>query len=382
MVMVAEGGAGMSIVFWGCAALVAFTYGGYPAWVRVWAGLRPRPVVRAPITPTVTAILCVHDAEALVGGKLQNLLSMDYPVALLDVVVVCDGCTDRTADACRAAGSTRVQVLEFSRRRGKAACLNDAVSAARGNVLLMVDVRQRIELQALRALLACLADPSVGVAGGELRFEHPTTGFAASVDAYWRYEKAIRQAESRSGSVVGVSGALYAVRRELFVPLPAATVLDDVLVPMQVVRQRRRVVFEPDARAWDHASDSAADERVRKVRTLAGNLQLVQLAPWLVNPMQNPIWFRFIGHKLLRLVAPWAMLLMLVAAGVLATRHPFYLACLIAAVLVAMVVAAAPALPRLASWWPVKLLVAFVHMNLYSAQATVAFVRRRALHLW
>ncbi|MGY0557198.1 MULTISPECIES: glycosyltransferase family 2 protein [unclassified Lysobacter] len=372
----------MSIVFWGCAALITFTYVGYPAWVHVLAKLRPQPVARSPITPTVTAIVCVYDGEKRVRAKLENLLSLDYPSALLDVVVVCDGCTDRTADACRAMDARRVQVLEFSRRRGKAACLNDAVAAASGDILLMVDVRQRIELLALRALVACLADPMVGAVGGELRFEHPGTGFAASVDAYWRYEKAIRHAESQAGSVVGVSGALYAVRRELFVPLPEGTVLDDVLVPMQVVRQRRRVVFEPGARAWDHASDSVADERRRKVRTLAGNLQLVQLAPWLANPLQNPIWFRFSCHKLLRLVAPWALLLMLVAVAALASQHPFYRACLVAAALVAVVVAAAPAVPRLASMWPVRLLVAFVHMNLYSAQATVAFVRRRTLHLW
>lgn len=380
--MATEGAVTMAIVFWSCAALVAFTYAGYPAWIRVWARFRPRPVGSGPSTPTVTAILCVHDAETHVAGKLRNLLTLDYPEALLDVVVVCDGCTDRTADACRAVGSTRVTVLEFSQRRGKAACLNDAVAAARGDVLLMVDVRQCIEPDALRALLRCLADPAVGAVGGELRFEDPAAGFAASVDAYWRYEKAIRQAESDCGSVVGVSGALYAMRGELFVPLPLGTVLDDVLVPMQVVRKGRRVVFEPGARAWDHASGSAAAERVRKVRTLAGNLQLVQLAPWLVNPLQNPIWFRFVCHKMLRLVAPWAMLLMLGAAGVLATRHPFYLACLIAAVLVVLLVAAAPGMPRLASWWPVKMLVAFVHMNLYSAQASVAFVRRRTLHLW
>lgn len=372
----------MSIIFWGCAALVAFTYAGYPVWVRGWAALRPQPVARADVTPTVTAILCVHDGEAQVGAKLNNLLALAYPEALLDVVVVCDGCSDRSAEVCRAVGSARVRVLEFAHRRGKAACLNDAVSAATGDILLMVDVRQRVEEKSLGALVACLADPAVGAVGGELRFEHPETGFAASVDAYWRYEKAIRQAESRSGSVVGVSGALYAMRRKLFVPLPAGTVLDDVLVPMQVVRARRRVVFEPGARAWDHASTSAGDERVRKVRTLAGNLQLVQLAPWLVNPLHNPIWFRFLCHKLLRLVAPWAMVLMVLAALVLAADHRFYRACLAAAGLVVLVVAAAPALPRLAAFWPVRMLVAFVHMNLYSAQATVAFVRRRTLHLW
>lgn len=371
----------MSAVFWGCAALVAFTYAGYPLCVLALARWRPRPVATAGFLPRVTAVLCVHDA-ALAPRKIANLLSLDYPPARLDVVVACDGCGVQSAEACRAVDPSRVRVLEFGRRRGKTACINDAVAVATGDVLLMVDVRQRIEPGALRALVACLADPAVGAVGGELRFEDPDTGFAASVDAYWRYEKLIRHAESRSGSVVGVSGALYALRRELFAPLPAATVLDDVLVPMQVVRQGRRVLFEPGAIAWDRPSRSAAEERVRKIRTLAGNLQLLRLAPWLAMPWANPLWARFTCHKLLRLAAPWALLLMLLSTIALAGRHPFHLACLAAAALAAVVVMLAPVSPRLASWWPVRLLVAFVHMNLYSAQAAIVFLRGRALHLW
>lgn len=377
----------MSVVFWSCAALVAFTYAGYPLCVLALARWRPRPVAAAAAAaylPRVTAILCVHDAALAAPHKIANLLSLDYPPARLDVVVACDGCSDGSADACRAQDPSRVRVLEFGQRRGKAACINDAVAAATGAVLLMVDVRQRIEPGALRALVACLADPAVGAVGGELRFEDPDTGFAASVDAYWRYEKLIRHAESRSGSVVGVSGALYALRRELFAPLPAATVLDDVLVPMQVVRQGRRVLFEPGAVAWDRPSRSVADERVRKIRTLAGNLQLLRLAPWLALPWSNPLWVRFACHKLLRLAAPWALLMLLLSTMALALdgRHPFHLACLVAALLAAIVVALAPGSPRLASWWPVRLLVAFVHMNLYAAQAAIVFLRGRALHLW
>src|SRR5690606_19705419 len=276
----------------------------------------------------------------------------------------------------------RVRVLEFAQRRGKASCLNDAVASALGDVLLMVDVRQRIEPGVLRALVAHLGDRAVGVVGGQLRFEDPDTGFAASVDAYWRYESAIRQAEAASGSVVGVSGALYAMRRTLFRPLPAETVLDDVLVPMQVAAQGARVTWQPAAVAWDRASDSVSGERVRKVRTLAGNLQLVQLAPWLLHPGRNPLWFRFVGHKLLRLAAPWALLAMGMAALVLARGHAFYLACAIAAVAGGALVALVPRVPTLAAGPPVRMLVAFVHMNLFAAQALFAFARGRRLHLW
>lgn len=374
----------MAALFWSCAALVAFTYAGYPLWAWLRARLAPRPVRPDPdaALPTVTVVLPVHDGAGLVGAKLRNLLALDYPPALLDIVVACDGCGDATAEIARGIGDPRVRVLEFATRRGKASCLNDAVHAATGDVLLMVDVRQRVEPGALRALVAHLSDPAVGAVGGQLRFEDPATGFAASVDAYWRYESAIRLAEARSGSVVGVSGALYALRRRLYRPLPPETVLDDVLVPMQVAATGARVSWQPDAVAWDRASGSAAGERVRKVRTLAGNLQLVQLAPWLLDPRRNPLWFRFLGHKLLRLVAPWAIALLCLASALLAPRHAFYLACTLAAAVGFAVVATAPRLPRLAALAPVRMLVAFVHMNLFAAQAAFAFARGRGLHLW
>ena len=118
------------------------------------------------------------------------------------------------------------------------------------------------------------------------------------------------------------------------------------------------------------------------MRTLAGNLQLVQLAPWLLHPGRNPLWFRFLGHKLLRLVAPWALLAMMVAAFALAHGHAFYLACAVAAVAGIAVVALAPRIPAIAALLPVRMLVAFVHMNVFSAQAALAFLRGRGLHLW
>src|SRR5690606_20215972 len=197
------------------------------------AAMRPKMLARTHVAPapTVTAILCAYEAQAVVAEKLRNLLALEHPADRLDVIVACDGCSDGTARVCRDLGDPRVRVLEFAQRRGKAACLNDAVAEARGEVLLMVDVRQRLEPDALQRLLGCLSDPAVGAASGELCFESPGTGFARSVDAYWRYEKLIRQAESRSGSTVGVTGALYVMRRALYDPIPPGTVLDDVLLP-------------------------------------------------------------------------------------------------------------------------------------------------------
>src|SRR5438874_3467136 len=172
---------------------------------------------------------------------------------------------------------------------------------------MFTDARQKIEAGALRLLVRNFADPAVGSASGELMLGDPDRGeVVRGVGLYWSIEKHIREMESESGSVVGATGALYAVRRDLLVPVPAGTILDDVYIPMHVVRQGYRVIFVPNARAWGIADQGSGLEFSRKVRTLSGNYQLVQLAPWLLSS-SNPLRFEFISHKLCRLLAPFAL---------------------------------------------------------------------------
>ncbi|TCV97620.1 cellulose synthase/poly-beta-1,6-N-acetylglucosamine synthase-like glycosyltransferase [Luteibacter rhizovicinus] len=367
---------------WGCVALLVHVFVGYPAMMWALAKVSPRPVRRAPITPSVTVVIAVHDGGRQIRAKLSNLRALDYPAELIDIVISCDGCRDATAALARTCGDLRVRVLDNPARRGKAACLNDAVAIAHGDVLLFTDLRQKLSPGALRELVANLADPTVGAVSGELHMENVLTGFAQGVDAYWRYEKIIRQAESQSGSTVGVSGALYAMRRELYSPLPAGTVLDDVLVPMRVAAAGQRVIFEPRALAWDKPSQHPDAERKRKIRTLAGNYQLVQLAPWLIWPASNPLWFRFVSHKLLRLLAPWMLVVLTLSSAALATRHAVYALMFFGIVCAAGLVLAGRLRPRLARWLPVRLAVAFYYLNLFAAQALLAFARNRGLHLW
>src|SRR5262249_54835184 len=160
-------------------------------------------------------------------------------------------------------------------------------------------------------------DPGVGCASGELMLGDPADGeHARGMGLYWRIEKSVRQMESAAASVVGATGAIYAVRRNLIVAVPAGTILDDVYIPMHVARQGFRVIFVPEARAWDVADQGHEREFSRKVRTLSGNYQLVQLAPWLLSSA-NPIRFEFISHKLLRLLAPFFLVAMFVSSLVL-----------------------------------------------------------------
>jgi cellulose synthase/poly-beta-1,6-N-acetylglucosamine synthase-like glycosyltransferase len=374
-----------TLLFWFSALLLFHVFVGYPLCMWWMARVLPRRVrkeVATPTIPTVTVVIAAHEAGAHIRAKLTNVFALDYPGERLDIIVVCDGCRDDTAAQCREVADPRIRVLEFAERRGKASCLNDAIAAATGEILLMTDVRQNVDPGALRELVANFADPAVGAVSGELRLLDAVTGFARGVDAYWRYEKLIRHAESRSGSTIGVTGALYAMRRELFRPLPEGTVLDDVLIPMRIAAAGQRVVFEPLALAWDRPSQHPAEERRRKIRTLAGNYQLIQLAPWLLAPWSNPLWWRFVSHKLLRLLAPWLLLLAALASAVLATRHALYLLPLLALFAGVGLVVLGRRLPATERLLPVRLVVAFWYLNLFAAQALIAFARNRRLHLW
>ena len=332
-------------IFWLAAALVGYSYLGYPAWLWLRSRWSPRPVRRSSgqscrqssspssAVPAVTAVMVVRNEEAVIARKLENLLTLDYPQAKLDLVVISDGSRDRTpailADYARDSRvRTRLRTLIKPASEGKAAGLNEAIKLATGDVLLFTDARQQIESTALRLLIENFADPDVGAASGELMLGDPTSGETGKgIGLYWRIEKKIRELESASGSVVGATGAIYCARRTLLDRslLPESTILDDVLLPMQIVRKGSRVIFDARARAWDSPDLGEGREFSRKVRTLSGNYQLLQLAPWLLSS-ENPIRFEFITHKLSRLAVPFALLALLIASIFL--PQPFYRAAL------------------------------------------------------
>jgi biofilm PGA synthesis N-glycosyltransferase PgaC len=313
----------VELAFWLAAAVVLYAWLVYPALMTLLAAVRPAPAVRRDsIEPPVTVLLVVRDEEAHLEDKLRNLLALDYPREKLEVLVVSDGSTDRTESIAAGFAGAGVRLLPLAPPRGKACCLNEAVPQARGEVLLLTDARQALAADAVRRLVACLGDPSVGAASGELHLVASPGRAPEAVGLYWKYEKLIRRSESRFDSTVGVTGALYAVRKELFVPLDPRAILDDVLVPMEVVLAGRRVVFEPEARAFDRLAENPAHEYRRKVRTLAGNYQLLALRPALLDPFRNRLFFQLVSHKLSRLAVPWCLLLLLVAGAGLALERP------------------------------------------------------------
>jgi cellulose synthase/poly-beta-1,6-N-acetylglucosamine synthase-like glycosyltransferase len=307
-------------VFWLSAALVAYAYLVYPLLIAVLARLCGRPLrLTGPVPLSVSIVLTVFNEAKAIQRRLEELTGLLTSSGIPgEVIVVCDGCTDGTAERARAFNGP-AKILELHENAGKATALTHGCAVAQHDILVFADVRQQWASDALEKLLRNFADPAVGAVSGDLIVES-APGVLEGVGLYWRYEKWLRRQEGRFHSTVGVTGAISAVRRGLFRSIPARTLLDDVYWPLSVVMQGYRVIHEQEARAFDRLPERPADEFRRKVRTLTGSFQLLTRLPSSVLPWRNPIWFQVLSHKHLRLLVPWALLTMLVVSAVLPGR--------------------------------------------------------------
>ena len=299
----------LEAIFWACVALIAYPYVIYPMVLATVARLRGRPICAGGgRLPSVSIVLVARNEAAAMGRRVREFAGVIAGSGLRgEVIVVSDGSSDDTAEAARDAGEGKTRVLELRTNVGKAAALSAGCAEASNDVLVFADARQTWAPDALELLLENYADLTVGGAGGDLVVEE-APGVMAGVGIYWRFEKWLRRTESRLHSSVGLTGAICSVRRELFRPIPAGTILDDVYWPLRVVTQGYRVVHDDRARAYDRLPERTRDEFRRKVRTLSGNFQLVVRLPSLLLPWRNPIWWQFVSHKLARLLVPWSLL--------------------------------------------------------------------------
>jgi poly-beta-1,6-N-acetyl-D-glucosamine synthase len=368
----------MKTLFWVSLGLTAYAYFGYAVWLALCVRIRRQPIVKSDFTPSVSIIIAARNEEANLPAKLENLRQMNYPQDRLQIVIASDGSTDGTADILRAEIPWVLPVI-LAESNGKAAALNAAVRQATGDVMVFLDARQFVEPNAVSEMVSCLADPSVGAVSGELLLEAAAgAGNSDALGIYWKIEKVVRKLESASGSVVGVTGAIYAIRRELYVEIPQGTILDDVFVPMHVARAGKRVVFQSSAIARDRIFSKKGKEFSRKVRTLTGNYQLLRLVPWLLSPA-NPLLFRFISHKLLRLLVPLFLVLMFVVSAM--SGEPFYRAVFWVQILFYVLAVFGAVSPASKKFKPIAIASTFVMLNAAAALAFYNFVSGRK-RLW
>jgi len=296
----------LEIAFWASAALIVHTHVLYPLVIRAIAALRSRPVRLAEgYAPPVTLVIACHDEEAVIERKIANALELDYPQDRLEIIVACDGCSDRTVplalDAARA--SDRVAALDLP-RGGKVRTQDRAVMRAQGEILAFSDANSFWEPGALRELIAPFADPDVGYVCGEVSFEQGP-GATNQEGTYWRYEMAVRRAESAAGSVTAGNGAIYATRSSTYVNVDPR-MGHDLSFPFNIVRRGHRAVFAPGARARERMVPDVRGEFRRKRRMMSHAWPIV-LRGGLLNPRgYGPLYsFEILSHRALRYATPF-----------------------------------------------------------------------------
>ena len=317
--------AASKIVFWGCCALLVHAHVTYPLSLVALRRLLGHRRVPVPTSagdtelPSVSLVVAAHDEEGVIDERVRNALAADYPRERLEVIVACDGCTDRTAQLAREAGADLV--LELS-RAGKVIAQNEAVRHARGEVLAFSDANSLWEPQALRRLVSRLADPDVAYVCGQVRFEG--RGAANQEGAYWRYEMAVRELESELAGVTAGNGAIYATRRGDYLFLDSARG-HDLCFPFELARRGRRSVYEPRALARERMAPTMSGEFERK-RRMMNRTWGVLIADRMLSPRGYGATYAYevLSHRALRYTSPFLHLAALAANLALARSGRVY----------------------------------------------------------
>jgi cellulose synthase/poly-beta-1,6-N-acetylglucosamine synthase-like glycosyltransferase len=292
--------------FFALAASLAYIVAGYPLLLAWLAARYAKPVITGGEPRSVSFIVAVYNGQQFLEAKLESILSLNYPRDLMQIIVVSDGSTDRTAEIAASYGRRGVLLLNVP-RGGKPQALNAAIPHAKGEILILTDVRQLLEPESVRRLVARFEDPEVGAASGDLIIRDSSASGEKSVGMYWLYERWIRKNLGKLDSMFGATGPFYSLRRSLAVGIPADSLLDDMYLPLAAFRLGYRLVVEEGARAFDYPT-GIATEFGRKVRTLAGNYQILHQHPWLLTS-RNRMLFHFLSYKVARLALPWIVVL-------------------------------------------------------------------------
>lgn len=298
----------MKITFWIFLSLIVYCYLGYPFLISILSKVIPRPVKKSSIFPEVSIVISVYNEEDVIARKINNLLSLDYPSEKIEILIGSDGSVDQTNKIVSNFSDPRVRLIAHGQRRGKMATLKELVDMAKGEIIVFNDARQILEKDAIKNLVENFADRKVGCVSGELIFSQKEGETAQGINLYWEYEKFMRRHESQIHSMLGATGAIYAVRKELFTPGPDNVILDDVFIPFKIIEKGFRAVFDGTAYAYDKAAQDPKEEYRRKARTLYGNYQIFFLFPDLFNPLASPIAIQFFSHKFLRVIVPFLMI--------------------------------------------------------------------------
>ena len=314
------------IVLWICCALLVYSYFAYPLLVGVLAKLFGTPVAGDNVLRRVTVIVTAYNEANCIRAKLDNLAGLDYPLDLLQVLVVSDGSTDSTEQIAASYEVRPVRVLRVDGRQGKTACQNAAALAADGEILVFTDATTRLKTDAVEAMVKNFADPLVGCVGGRLIYVSDVDNMTGSGgEAYWSYETRLRMGESSLGSLIGVSGCLYAVRKSSYRPIDPG-LISDFAIAMRIRELGLRTILAPDACCYETTLEDGTRELSMRIRVGVRSLNALVQERRFLNPLKYGLFaWQLWSHKVLRYASPFLWIGALAANFVLIAHHLAYL---------------------------------------------------------
>ena len=317
------------ILFWGACALVVYAYIGYPLFITFISFFVVDKVNSSDIEPFVSLIIAAYNEERDISKKIENSLRLEYPKEKFEIIVTSDGSTDKTDDIVKRYENNKegikVTLHRVEGRLGKTAAQNSAVKIAQGEIVVFSDAASLYDRGAIRALVRNYADPTVGAVSGMYKYINKTgasVGFATIL--FWNFENFIKSRQTRIKTVTGCCGCIYSVRKDLYTELPP-TIISDLVEPLTILKKRYRIVFEPQALAYEETTEKPKDEFRMRVRVIVRGMNGLLYMRSLLNPFKYPfVSFQLLSHKVLRWMVPVFCIVILTSSCFVSTDNRLY----------------------------------------------------------
>jgi cellulose synthase/poly-beta-1,6-N-acetylglucosamine synthase-like glycosyltransferase len=298
----------MKILFWFSVSLIAYAYCLYPVILFIFSKFGRITFHKSEGLPAVTLIVSAYNEESIIAGKIKNMLGLNYPRDRLEIIIASDGSDDRTNEIVRSFSDRGVVLADYDVRRGKAEVLNRTIQRAKNEIIVLSDANTFFKKDALKALVKNFGDEGVGCVCGEIKFKNALTNKMGELEGfYWKYEVFLKRLEGARGVLLGANGGIYAIRKRLFETIPCNTIVDDFVIPMKILENGYKVVYEPEAIAYEETAKNIIQEMARRVRIGAGDFQSLILTKRLLNPLRGFSAYTFWSHKVIRWFAPFLL---------------------------------------------------------------------------
>jgi cellulose synthase/poly-beta-1,6-N-acetylglucosamine synthase-like glycosyltransferase len=328
----------IEFLIWFCLFMIVYSYAIYPLLLLIYSGClqllrdivfvvggRDRRSVRfdAASCPSVSVVISAFNEEKCISERIQNLFELDYPREKIHFYIGSDGSADDTVEIAMGYRDSRLTVVNFELNRGKAVVINDLLAMANGEVIVFSDANTFYEPDAVKMLVRHFQDKQVGAVCGELKLVNGDS--QENLDGlYWKYERVLKFNESRIGVLLGANGAIYAIRKSLYEPIPNDTLIDDFTIALSVSLKGNKVIYDPEAVATEEVAPSTGDEFKRRVRIGSGNYQALHRFVTLLNPLYGSLFWAYFSHKVLRWIAPFLLFFAFLGSMVLSLDNQFY----------------------------------------------------------